>query len=117
MAFMTESLMVNIYSAIPIERLTGEAHTVVAVLQEKYAPKDLVLKIEMKRKLNAIAMKKTEDPVKLFEQISGLENHYNTETFQISLDDQLATVLDKAPEIPTQSCMYLGILFPTSSKC
>eukprot|EP00957_Ditylum_brightwellii_P029809 2254800-Ditylum_brightwellii.AAC.1 len=51
----------------------------------------------MKRELNTITMKKAENPAHLFEKISGLENRYNTSLFYISLDDQIATVLDKAP--------------------
>eukprot|EP00957_Ditylum_brightwellii_P150624 11468391-Ditylum_brightwellii.AAC.1 len=33
----------------------------------------------------------------LFKQISGLHNRHNTASFQIGLDNQIATVLNKAP--------------------
>eukprot|EP00957_Ditylum_brightwellii_P047441 3603817-Ditylum_brightwellii.AAC.1 len=42
-------------------------------------------------------MKKDDDPMVLFEQISGLRNRHNIASFQIGLDDQITTVLDKAP--------------------
>jgi hypothetical protein len=37
-------------------------------------PKDLVSKIEFRRALNAVTMKKADDPALLFEQISAIEN-------------------------------------------
>eukprot|EP00957_Ditylum_brightwellii_P169697 12916186-Ditylum_brightwellii.AAC.1 len=42
-------------------------------------------------------MKRKDDPDMLFEQISGLQNRYNTTSFQVSMEEQIATVLDKAP--------------------
>eukprot|EP00957_Ditylum_brightwellii_P052196 3957965-Ditylum_brightwellii.AAC.1 len=50
----------------------------------------------MKHELNAITMKKAENPACLFEKISGLENCYNTSSFCILLHDQIATELGKA---------------------
>eukprot|EP00957_Ditylum_brightwellii_P208978 15359734-Ditylum_brightwellii.AAC.1 len=98
MAFTTESLMGLIYSAISPAWLSGKAHVVVVLLHEKYAPKDLVSKIELRRNLNSILMKKYEDPVKLFEKIAALQNRYNTASYQIPLDEMIATVLEKAPK-------------------
>eukprot|EP00957_Ditylum_brightwellii_P212310 15367177-Ditylum_brightwellii.AAC.2 len=149
MMFTAEGLIGTIYAVITTTWPMGKACLVVVALHKKYAPKDLVLKIEMKHELNAIAMKKAENPVRvrlhevqqrtlcfqscyhlskaprldakadlnphpevlqapvqalpeplttcLFEKISGLENRYNTSLFCISLDDQITTVLDKAP--------------------
>eukprot|EP00957_Ditylum_brightwellii_P003384 256498-Ditylum_brightwellii.AAC.1 len=51
----------------------------------------------MKLELNVITMKKTDKPACLFEKMSGLENCYNTTLFHILLDDQITTVLNKAP--------------------
>eukprot|EP00957_Ditylum_brightwellii_P186544 14202968-Ditylum_brightwellii.AAC.1 len=42
-------------------------------------------------------MKKKDDPGVLFEQISGLQNRYDTASFQVSMEEQIAIVLDKAP--------------------
>jgi hypothetical protein len=39
-----------------------------------------------------------DDPALLFEQISGIENKFNTVNYQIPKTDRLATVLEKAPK-------------------
>eukprot|EP00957_Ditylum_brightwellii_P022933 1730681-Ditylum_brightwellii.AAC.1 len=57
----------------------------------------MVVKIELKRALNSVVMKKRDAPGILFEQISGLQNRYTTASFQVSMEEQVATVLDKAP--------------------
>eukprot|EP00957_Ditylum_brightwellii_P139458 10628933-Ditylum_brightwellii.AAC.1 len=62
MEFIAEGLIGMIYSAITTKWPTGKACLVVVALHKKYVPKDLVSKIEMKCELNAIAMKKTENP-------------------------------------------------------
>eukprot|EP00957_Ditylum_brightwellii_P090737 6910518-Ditylum_brightwellii.AAC.1 len=77
---------------------SGKAHVVVVLLHEKYVPKDLVSKIELRRNLNSILMKKDEDPVKLFEKIAALQNRFNTALYQIPLDKMIAMVLEKAPK-------------------
>eukprot|EP00957_Ditylum_brightwellii_P067807 5146976-Ditylum_brightwellii.AAC.1 len=97
MVFTAEGLIETIYGAITTKWPTGKACLVVVALQKKYAPKDLVSKIEMKHELNAITMKKVENPAYLFKKISELENCYNTSLFCISLDNQITTVLTKAP--------------------
>eukprot|EP00957_Ditylum_brightwellii_P150501 11460457-Ditylum_brightwellii.AAC.1 len=64
MAFTTDSLMGLIYALMTNEWPTGIASAVVVMLHDKYAPKDLVSKIKLRRQLNAITMKKDEDPSK-----------------------------------------------------
>eukprot|EP00957_Ditylum_brightwellii_P090588 6899176-Ditylum_brightwellii.AAC.1 len=76
---------------------SGLAYKIVVMLHEKYAPQDMVAKIELRRTLNSVIMKKKDDPVVLFEQIIRLQNCYNTNTFQVSVEEQVATVIDKAP--------------------
>ena len=46
-------------------------------------PKDLVSKIELRRALIKMTMKKDDNPATLFEQISALENRYNTENYKV----------------------------------
>eukprot|EP00957_Ditylum_brightwellii_P178097 13565570-Ditylum_brightwellii.AAC.1 len=97
MAFTAECLIGMIYGDITTAWPTGKVCLVVVALHKKYVPKDLVSKIEMKCELNAIATKKDENPACLFEKNNGLENRYNISSFCILLDDQITTVLDKAP--------------------
>eukprot|EP00957_Ditylum_brightwellii_P030153 2281870-Ditylum_brightwellii.AAC.1 len=49
-------------------------------------------------------MKKEEDPTRLFEKLSGLQNWFNTATFQIATGDIIAAILEKAPT------MYSAVL-------
>eukprot|EP00957_Ditylum_brightwellii_P168767 12846279-Ditylum_brightwellii.AAC.1 len=98
MAFTTEALIGIVYASMTDEWPTGKANMVVILLHEKFAPKDLVSKIELRRHLNGISMKKEEDPSKLFEKIAALQNRYNTASYQIPMDEMIATVLEKAPK-------------------
>eukprot|EP00957_Ditylum_brightwellii_P211345 15366072-Ditylum_brightwellii.AAC.5 len=98
MAFTTKPLMGMIYTAIKIEWPSGLASSVVESLHIKYAPKDLVSKIELRQELNSTSLKKEDDPAKLFEKISALQNIYSTATYQIPLDEMIDTVLEKAPK-------------------
>eukprot|EP00957_Ditylum_brightwellii_P071076 5401899-Ditylum_brightwellii.AAC.1 len=91
MAFTTEALIGIIYVSMTNEWPTGKANTVVILLQEKFAPKDLVSKIELRGQINGISMKEEEDPSKLFEKIAALQNRYNTASYQIPMDEIIAT--------------------------
>eukprot|EP00957_Ditylum_brightwellii_P192474 14653963-Ditylum_brightwellii.AAC.1 len=97
MAFTIELLIGMVYAAMTTEWLSGLAYKIVVVLHEKYALQDMVAKIELKFTLNSVLMKRKDNPVVLFEQISRLQNRYNTTTFQVILEEQITTVLDKAP--------------------
>eukprot|EP00957_Ditylum_brightwellii_P075761 5757855-Ditylum_brightwellii.AAC.1 len=85
-----------IYAAITNDWPTGLAYKVVVALHKKYAPNDLISKVELRHELNAVLMKKEEDPTRLFEKLSGLQNRFNTATFQIATDDIIAANLEKA---------------------
>ena len=97
MAFTSESLIGMVYQAKKSKWPGGLAYMVVDSLFKKYVPQDLVSKIELRRALNAISMKKEEDPANLFEAISGIENKYNTSTFQLPEEEKIATILENAP--------------------
>eukprot|EP00957_Ditylum_brightwellii_P136324 10396624-Ditylum_brightwellii.AAC.1 len=56
MAFTTEALIGVIYASMTDEWPTGKANTVVMLLHEKFVPKDLVSKIELRRQLNGISI-------------------------------------------------------------
>eukprot|EP00957_Ditylum_brightwellii_P070761 5377864-Ditylum_brightwellii.AAC.1 len=74
MAFTTEGLMVMLYASMMTEWLSGLVHMVVVALHQKYAPKDLVSKIELQKELNAVAMQTEEDPKILFEKLAAIQN-------------------------------------------
>eukprot|EP00591_Stephanopyxis_turris_P000610 CAMPEP_0195508876 /NCGR_PEP_ID=MMETSP0794_2-20130614/1972_1 /TAXON_ID=515487 /ORGANISM="Stephanopyxis turris, Strain CCMP 815" /LENGTH=163 /DNA_ID=CAMNT_0040635957 /DNA_START=67 /DNA_END=558 /DNA_ORIENTATION=+ len=78
MAFTTEALIGMVYQAQTSLWSSGLTYVIVDALHKKYIPKDLVSKIELRRELNAVSMKKDDDPAVLFVAISGIENKYNT---------------------------------------
>jgi hypothetical protein len=94
MAFTTEALMGLIYKARTQDWPNGLAWLVMKEVHKKYFPKDLVSKIELRRALNAVSMKKDV----LFEQISAVENKFNTVNYQIPKEDRISTALEKAPK-------------------
>jgi len=52
----------------------------------------------MRQMLNKVTMKKEQGASTLFEQLSAIQNHYNTATRQINEEDLIAVVLDAAPD-------------------
>eukprot|EP00957_Ditylum_brightwellii_P189544 14428415-Ditylum_brightwellii.AAC.1 len=86
MAFTTESLKGLIYASMTNEWLSGLTCLVVVSLQGKYAPPDMVSKIEPRRELNDITMKEEDDPATIFKKISGLENRFNTAIFKMTTE-------------------------------
>lgn len=95
MAFQTEQLLQLVYAASSTEWPQGRADLVVAALKRKYQPTDVMAMAEMKVALGKIKMKKDEAPSTLFEQMSGLENRYQT---LLDNNEKVATVLSVAPK-------------------
>ena len=96
MSFTDETAMGMIYKAISPEWPTGRSSVVVALLLKKYKPEDTMTRVELRQELNKISMKKGEEPAALFEQISAVENRYNTGTSQVNKEDLIAVILDAA---------------------
>jgi hypothetical protein len=55
-------------------------------------------RVELRHQLNKVTMKKDADPVTLFEQLSAIENRYNTASRKIEEEDLIAVVIDAAPK-------------------
>eukprot|EP00957_Ditylum_brightwellii_P061346 4656283-Ditylum_brightwellii.AAC.1 len=72
MAFTSKSLIGMVYAAMTTDWPCGLAYKIMVALHEKYAPQDMVTKIELRCALNSILMTQKDDPFVLFEQISGL---------------------------------------------
>jgi hypothetical protein len=96
MAFTTEALMEMIYKARTTDWPNGLPWMVMKQLHTKYFPKVLVSKIELRRALNGVSMRKEDDPALLFEQTSAIVNKFNTVNCQIPKEDRIATILEKA---------------------
>ena len=99
MAFTSEGTIALVYEAMnDPEWPSGLAHVIVAALMDKYQPQDTVTRVELRKMLNKVSMKKTENPAVIFEQLSSINNRYNTSTKQIDEEDLIAVVLEVAPK-------------------
>ena len=95
MAFTTEALMslINNAQADP-DWPGGLAYRVVIELFQKFRPKDVMSKVELRREMNKVSMKKADDPQVLFDQLNKLQTKYDN---ALTNEDLIAKVLDVAP--------------------
>jgi len=96
-AFTAASLMGLVDKSCSKDWPEGLAHLVVERLFKKYQPEDTITRVELRQMLNKIKMKKNEDPAKLFEQISQVENRYVRAGYALDPADLIAVVMDAAP--------------------
>lgn len=90
MAFKTEAMMNIIFRTMTTKWPGGLAHKVVAELKRRFQPDDILCRVELRRSLIAIKMKKGQDPAKLFEQVYSIQNRSKVE---IPEEDFVAVVL------------------------
>jgi hypothetical protein len=78
----------------------GLAWMVMKFMRERYAPKDRVGRVEMKRQLNAVKMGAKDNPAIMFEEFHRLSNLFNDPStgVEISQDDFMAQVFIAAPD-------------------
>jgi hypothetical protein len=57
-----------VYKAQTEEWPGGLAHLVIAALEAKYMPDDVITKVELRQMMSKVKMKKDEEPSVLFEQ-------------------------------------------------
>jgi hypothetical protein len=98
MAFTSEMIMGLVYKAQTEEWPGGLAYLVVAALKEKYMPDDVITKVELRKMLGKVKMKKDDEPSILFEQLSAIENQFNKPGEQIPDDVLITAVLTAAPK-------------------
>jgi hypothetical protein len=98
MAFTNETTMGLVWKAMNDDWPGGLAHLVVAALFKKYQPQDTITRVELRQMLADVSMQAGEDPATLFEQVSSIENRYNTATRKIEEEDLIAVVLSAASE-------------------
>jgi hypothetical protein len=97
MAFTCETTLGMIYKASSTNWPTGKASKVTDLLLRKFKPQDMMTRVELQQELNQVKMKKNGNPAGLFEQISAVENIYNTAAAKIDEEDLIAVILDAAP--------------------
>ena len=98
MAFTNASTMNKVHTAKTDDWPGGLACEVIRQLHQEYQPKDRISRVEMGVRLNSVKIKDSDDPKKLAEQLSAIENEYNTENKKIEKDDLVAVALSAAPK-------------------
>jgi hypothetical protein len=74
MAFTSEMTMGLVHKAQTEEWPGGLAYLVVAALKAKYMPDDVITKVELRKMLAKVKMKKDNEPSILFKQLSAIES-------------------------------------------
>jgi hypothetical protein len=70
---------------------------VVMALNNKFLPKDIISKVEMRQRLNQVSMKKGSNPAVLFETLAAIEDQFSG-IDNLEGTDFIAIVLDVASE-------------------
>jgi hypothetical protein len=108
MAFITETAMSFIYEGmIDPDWPGGLAYLVVKAIKRKHMPDDTVSKVEkveLRRQLNGISMKKGGDPAVLGTQIASIKVRFNKPGQAIDETEFIAVVIAQVPAI------YTGVL-------
>ena len=87
MAFTTNELLGYIHESMTAEYPDCLAFLVVRQLLDDFMPQDKMSRVELRRRLNAIKMKPNENPKRLFEQISTVQNAFNGPNQRVDEDD------------------------------
>ena len=95
MAFKTEAMINIIFRTMTTKWPGGLAHKVISELKRQFQPDDILCRVELRHSLNAIKMKKGQDPANLFEQVYSIQNRSKVE---IPEEDFVAVVLDAASD-------------------
>jgi len=96
-AMTTEELICKIHEASDADWPGGKAYKVMKLLEALYQPTDRYSLVEIRRKLNQICMKDSQDPRILFEQIATFKNQARSSGLAIAEEDLITIVLDKVP--------------------
>ena len=98
MAFTSESVMGLVYKASTTNWPSGLAIIVVKGLLKKYRPLDIVSLVELRQRMNKVAMKKGSDPSTLFEQLSAIANQFSVPGTPMDESHMIAAILDAATD-------------------
>jgi hypothetical protein len=105
MAFTTEAAMTFIYDGMTnVDWPNGLAFMVINTIKHMHLPNNTIAKVELRRMMNGIKMKKTEDPVVLFNQIAAVKVRSNQPGAPVEDSEFIAIVIAQAPDA------YQGVL-------
>ena len=61
-------------------------------------PNDRISRVELRKALASVTIRKDDDPAKLFEQISAIENKFNKPGNVIPEEELIAVLISSTPE-------------------
>ena len=97
MALSTEELISKVHESSDQNWPGGKAYKIMNLLLEEYRPTDRYSMVEIRRKLNKVSIKENQDPKSLFEQLAGISNEASSSGVNVSEEEMIAIILDRAP--------------------
>jgi anti-sigma28 factor (negative regulator of flagellin synthesis) len=76
----------------------GLTWKIVARLMKTFAPDDMTSRVELRLKLNQLALKEKEDPEVLTERVAELKQRFNQGTVKINEEELIAALISGAPK-------------------
>ena len=103
----TPSLLALITRTYLVKYPRGEAWRVVKELNKKFCPDDQSTVVCLRQELNAVKMKKLDNPIKLFNEIDRIRNSYRSLTVTMVSEAELVGVVMTAAPQRYQDAMML----------
>lgn len=98
MAFTTAALMMLVHRACDANWPGGLAYKIVVGLFKRYRPSDTITYVELRMMMNKVFMRDDNHPEKLFEQLSRVEEAYQSNGQTVNPHDMIAVVFTVAPD-------------------
>ena len=77
-AFSTDTALLFLYEGMSDANWPNRlAYLMVKAIKKQYMPNNLISKVELQQELNAVRMKKNDDPAELFNQLSEIKVKFN----------------------------------------
>jgi hypothetical protein len=98
MAFTSPKLMMMVTKACTVDWPGGLAYLVVVQLFKRFRPQDTISKVELRMRLNRVAMKASDEPCVLFQQLAEIQELHESNNTPVDESDLMAVVFTVAPE-------------------
>jgi gag-polypeptide of LTR copia-type len=97
-ALQEDDMVLLLDGAMTDEWPDGLAYLVMEAIEREYRPKNLMQAVNLRRKLNAIKMKKGDAPTQMFKELNGIKARYGKLRIKVNDDDLMATAVVAAPQ-------------------
>ena len=109
-AFNSDGLLNKIVSAKKADWPSRLAYKLMDVLKTRFSPKDRMSIVKRTPKLNSLRVQDNKNPANLFEGIKAIDNQFKNIDHNLTKDDKIAAILEKA------STKYSVILSNTAQE-